>query len=188
VLAGWFPHVKPTPKSVGREGMVTVWACDGLYLGCMGVETWKRILEEEADRGNLGREATGAKPDAGAAGDKSSRSAVPAFSTGASHAASRRTVQQAEATTYALRLVKAERIRQDALKAEGRFEFTCADDGLTNAEKLACLTEEIGEIAQEVLTQEGRRLARDTVGTPEALRKEIVQVAAVALAWIEALS
>lgn len=98
-----------------------------------------------------------------------------------------RTVQQAEATTYALRLVNAERIRQDTLKAEGRFEFTCADDGLTNAEKLACLTEELGEVAQEVLTQEGRRLARDTVGTPEALRKEIVQVAAVALAWIEAL-
>lgn len=98
-----------------------------------------------------------------------------------------RSVQQAEATTYALRLVKAERIRQDKLKAEGRFEFTCADDGLTNAEKLACLTEELGEVAQEVLTQEGRRLARDTVGTPEALRKEIVQVAAVALAWIEAL-
>jgi hypothetical protein len=102
-------------------------------------------------------------------------------------AAQDRTVQQAEATTYALRLVKAERIRQDTLKAEGRFEFTCADDGLTNAEKLACLTEELGEVAQEVLTQEGRRLARDTVGTKEALRKELVQVSAVALAWIEAL-
>lgn len=101
--------------------------------------------------------------------------------------AASRTVQQAEATTAALRLVKTERIRQDGLKALGRFEFTCADDGLTNAEKLACLTEELGEVAQEVLTQEGRRLARDTVGTPEALRKELVQVAAVALAWIEAL-
>lgn len=98
-----------------------------------------------------------------------------------------RTVQQSEATFYALRLVKAERIRQDHLKAEGRFEFTCADDGLTNAEKLACLAEELGEVAQEVLTQEGRRLARDTVGTKDALRKEIVQVAAVAVAWIEAL-
>jgi NTP pyrophosphatase (non-canonical NTP hydrolase) len=103
-----------------------------------------------------------------------------------SNAASRSALDR-EATIYALRLVKAERIRQETLKAEGRFEFTCADDGLSNAEKLACLTEEIGEVAQEVLTQEGRRLARDTVGTPEALRKEIVQVAAVALAWIEAL-
>jgi NTP pyrophosphatase (non-canonical NTP hydrolase) len=87
----------------------------------------------------------------------------------------------------AISLIVAERARQEVLKAEGRFEFTCADAGLTNAETLACLTEELGEVAQEVLTQEGRRLARDTVGTPEALRKELVQVAAVALAWIEAL-
>jgi NTP pyrophosphatase (non-canonical NTP hydrolase) len=89
---------------------------------------------------------------------------------------------------HALRLVKVERIRQEKLKDEGRFEFTCADpEGLTNAEKLACLTEELGEVAQEVLTQEGRRLARDTTGTREGLRKELVQVAAVAVAWIEAL-
>jgi NTP pyrophosphatase (non-canonical NTP hydrolase) len=84
-------------------------------------------------------------------------------------------------------LVGSERMRQDILKEQGRFEFSCADDGLTNAEKLACLTEELGEVAQEVLTQEGRRLARDTVGTKEALRKELVQVAAVAVAWIEGL-
>jgi NTP pyrophosphatase (non-canonical NTP hydrolase) len=86
-----------------------------------------------------------------------------------------------------LTLVGSERMRQDVLKEQGRFEFTCADDGLTNAEKLACLTEELGEVAREVLTQEGRRLARDTVGTRAALRSELVQVAAVAVAWIEAL-
>ncbi len=83
--------------------------------------------------------------------------------------------------------VKHERFEQERLKAEGRFEFTCADDGLSNAEKLAILTEEVGEVAQEVLTQEGRRLARDTVGTKKALRKELTQVAAVAVAWIESL-
>lgn len=82
--------------------------------------------------------------------------------------------------------IQSERRRQDKLKAAGRFEFTCADAGLTNAEKLACLTEELGELAQEVLTQEGRRLARDTTGTPAGLRRELVQVAAVALAWLEA--
>lgn len=79
-----------------------------------------------------------------------------------------------------------ERERQEELKTAGRFQFTCADAGLTLAEKLACLMEELGEVAQEVLTQEGRRLARDTTGTPEGLRKELVQVAAVALAWLEA--
>jgi NTP pyrophosphatase (non-canonical NTP hydrolase) len=83
--------------------------------------------------------------------------------------------------------VKNERYQQERLKAEGRFEFTCADSGLTNAEKFTILGEEFGEVAQEVLTQAERRLARDTVGTREALRKELTQVAAVAVAWVEAL-
>lgn len=90
-------------------------------------------------------------------------------------------------TCHACRLIVTERRRQDTLKAAGRFEYSCADDGMTNAEKLACLAEELGEVAREVLTQEDRRLARDTVGTREALRAEVVQVAAVALAWVEAL-
>lgn len=83
--------------------------------------------------------------------------------------------------------IKTERLRQGEMKREGRFLYTCADDGLTNAEKMTVLLEEVGEVAREVLTQEGRRLARDTVETKEALRKELIQVAAVSLAWIEAL-
>jgi NTP pyrophosphatase (non-canonical NTP hydrolase) len=78
-----------------------------------------------------------------------------------------------------------ERHRQDDLKAEGRFSFTCADDELSNTERLAMLVEEIGEVAQEVLTQKGRRAARDTEGTEEALRKEVTQVAAICIAWLE---
>lgn len=80
-----------------------------------------------------------------------------------------------------------ERRRQNRLKAEGRFLYTCADDGLTPAEKLACLTEELGEVAKEVLTREGRRLARDTEGSVQGLRKELTQVAALAAAWLESL-
>lgn len=83
--------------------------------------------------------------------------------------------------------VRQERIRQEELKAEGRFLFTCADNGLTNAEKLACLIEEVGEAAREVLTQPDRPLASDTIGTATALRRELIHVAAVAVAWIEAL-
>lgn len=109
----------------------------------------------------------------------------------------------ADPTTEALLLVLCERTRQDELKAAGRFTYTCADNGMTNAEKLAALGEELGEalddyaalrlgvllgrVAREVLTQEEHRLARDTVGTREALRGELVQVAAVAVAWVEAL-
>jgi NTP pyrophosphatase (non-canonical NTP hydrolase) len=85
----------------------------------------------------------------------------------------------------AVHAILAERRRQDKLKAEGRFKHTCADDGMGNSDRLACLVEEVGEVAQEVLTQKGRRLARDTEGSEEALREEITHVAAICLAWLE---
>lgn len=83
--------------------------------------------------------------------------------------------------------VSHERGRQEVMKAEGRFSFTCADASMTNFERFTVLGEEVGEVAQECLTQPGRRLARDTLGTREALRKELIQVAAVAVAWVEGL-
>lgn len=86
---------------------------------------------------------------------------------------------------YAVLDIVKERRRQEQLKAEGRFRYTAADAGMSNTERLACLTEEVGEVAQEVLTQAGRRLARDTEGSVEGLRKEITQVAAICLAWLE---
>lgn len=84
--------------------------------------------------------------------------------------------------------VRLERRRQEQLKSEGRFEFTCADGGLSNAEKLTILVEEVGETAREVLTQSGRRLARDTVGTTDALYGELLQVAAIAVAWMQSFA
>jgi NTP pyrophosphatase (non-canonical NTP hydrolase) len=93
-------------------------------------------------------------------------------------------------TRTVLEDVGVERARQEQRKAEGRFTHTCANPSpgaMTNAEKLTVLVEEVGEVAREVLTQDGRRLARDTIGTREALRMELVQVAAVAVAWVEAL-
>lgn len=58
---------------------------------------------------------------------------------------------------------------------------------MTDHEKLSVLIEEVGEVAREILTMQGRRHARDAAGTVEALRAELVQVAAVCVAWIEAL-
>lgn len=78
-----------------------------------------------------------------------------------------------------------ERHRQDKLKAAGRFAYTCADAGLTEAEKLAVLTEEVGEVAREVLS--GDELVSDGGGTVAALREELVQVAAISAAWLEGL-
>lgn len=82
--------------------------------------------------------------------------------------------------------------RQRILQSEGRFEFTCADVGLSQFEKLAILAEEIGEVAREILTQKplgkaGKALANDTDGTVAGLRKELVQVAAVAASWVEGI-
>ena len=70
----------------------------------------------------------------------------------------------------------------------GRFKYTCATlDGLTLTEKLTVLVEEVGEVAQEVLTNAEHRLCRDTEGTNATLYEELCQVAAVTVAWMESL-
>lgn len=73
-----------------------------------------------------------------------------------------------------------ERQRQSILYSSGRFDFTCADPRISPLRKLAVLTEEIGEVSKECneLHQPGAR---------DRLRTELVQVAAVALAWLESM-
>jgi hypothetical protein len=89
-------------------------------------------------------------------------------------------------TDAVLSAISAERDRQESLKAAGRFMFTCADDAMTDGECLAVLVEEIGEVAHEINEVIGKRL---TQGKREAyrerLRTELIQVAAVATAWVE---
>jgi hypothetical protein len=75
-----------------------------------------------------------------------------------------------------------ERLRQDELKRAGRFSHTCADD-LPNGDKLAVLVEEVGEVSRAVI--EHAKLANDVHG--KDLRKELIQVAAVCVAWAESL-
>ena len=77
----------------------------------------------------------------------------------------------------ALDAIKQERDRQERLKRDGRFLFTCADDGMDDAERLAVLLEEVGEVARVLNDGEGA----------DRLREEVTQVAAVAAAWIESL-
>lgn len=88
--------------------------------------------------------------------------------------------------TFAVLLdVAAERRRQDDLRDSGRFAATLADaDTLLLGEKLACVTEEIGEVARCVLALCG--LVQEDLGTAD-LRKELVQVGALVVAWCEAL-
>lgn len=68
-----------------------------------------------------------------------------------------------------------ERERQEELKAAGRFPHTCADD-VPDSDKLVILVEEVGEVARAIQSRDRANL-----------REELVQVAAVACAWVEAL-
>lgn len=78
--------------------------------------------------------------------------------------------------------------RQVKLKKEGKFHWTCADtyycgEPIFDSEKLAVLAEEFGEVAQliaEAVISKDRR-------NPRELKKELIQVAAVAVAWCEAI-
>lgn len=79
--------------------------------------------------------------------------------------------------------IKAERERQEVLKTAGRFQFTCADSGMTNAERYLVLAEEVGEVARAIM--ESSKLANDVHGVD--IRKELIQVAAVALAFVQGL-
>lgn len=90
--------------------------------------------------------------------------------------------------------VLVERQRQDRLKEQGKFRFTCADDGLIDSEKYVVLGEEFGEVGRAVLNE--LALSTDYSEMPESaqslmvltqLRKELTEVAAVACAWLESL-
>ena len=73
--------------------------------------------------------------------------------------------------------------------------WTCAAKAVSNAEKLAVLAEEFGEAAKEVVEETIARSRRSTfdgggdlVEAARAnLRTELIQVAAVAVAWAESL-
>lgn len=86
---------------------------------------------------------------------------------------------------YALQEVKLERERQLRLKQEGRFDYTPSDDGITDFERYGMIGEEFGEVARNCLARAG--IVRDGDRTDQALRKELCQVAALSVAWMERL-
>jgi hypothetical protein len=73
----------------------------------------------------------------------------------------------------AIAALRVERMRQERLKAAGKFAYTPADD-IPDTDRLPMLVEEVGEVARAMC---------DGVG----LYPELVQVAALALAWLEYL-
>lgn len=72
-----------------------------------------------------------------------------------------------------LKLIQLERGRQEALKQTGKFQFTCADP-ISDWKKLPILLEEVGEVAKAMNED-------DSIG----IVKELIQVAAVCVAWLE---
>lgn len=80
--------------------------------------------------------------------------------------------------------VAIERRRQEELRAQGKFRTTCATpDGMTNAEKLCVLAEEFGEVARHCCEEQIDPTRLDK----RKLKKELIEVAAVAVAWAETL-
>lgn len=79
------------------------------------------------------------------------------------------------AFSRALTDVAWERTKQNRYRDAGRFEYTAADD-TTDFHKLAMLVEEVGEVSREL--QKERVECQD-------LYMELIQVAAIALAWCE---
>ena len=90
-----------------------------------------------------------------------------------------------------------ERYRQEKLKEDGKFLFTCASPSYSDLAKFAVLGEEYGEVAKEVVEMGitvDKYQAENAVMPPhrtlhylERIRKALIQIAAVCVAWCEAL-
>ena len=87
-------------------------------------------------------------------------------------------------TECVLEQVFKERCRQEQLKRAGAFKHSCADSELNIFEKLAIMMEEVGEVAQAALQVNGLNSAHDSARN---LKTELIQVAAVCVAWAECM-
>lgn len=91
-----------------------------------------------------------------------------------------------------LDLVAAERARQRALLEDGVIEDDCSDLMVNDFIKLGVLAEEFGEASraanklQELMRRPGADVAR-LLWRRKNLRMELIQTAAVAVAWAESL-
>ena len=99
-----------------------------------------------------------------------------------------------------LMAVSVERGRQETLKAQGKFKWSCADTSpdimyhvshtnidrisertFADAGRLAVLAEEFGEVSRHIV----EALIDSSRYNVHELRKELIQVAAVCAAWFE---
>lgn len=85
-------------------------------------------------------------------------------------------------TNSVLSEVSAERERQEKLKGV-KFDHSCADTDWHDTRKLTVLAEEFGEVAHIVCDS----IDPDNPINYHKLKEELIQTAAVCVAWIEAL-
>jgi hypothetical protein len=76
-----------------------------------------------------------------------------------------------------------ERVRQQELLRSGKITFSCSSPIVDDNRKLRVLTEEVGEVAEAIDALENKNDRKRF----DHLREELVQVAAVAVAWLEAM-
>jgi hypothetical protein len=88
-------------------------------------------------------------------------------------------------TARVLMDVLQERERQDRLRDEGRFRATLADS-LTHRERLTLVAREFGEVARATPLWVDQRPVLTDLNIDD-LRVELVQLAAVAVAWVEGI-
>jgi hypothetical protein len=79
--------------------------------------------------------------------------------------------------------IEAERLRQDEFVRAGKFPFNCAGQAPLTS-KLAILGEEFGEVSECVVEIELIGKGKKSIAD---LRKEVLHVATVAVAWLETL-
>lgn len=90
----------------------------------------------------------------------------------------------------ALNEILQERLRQNQLKEEGRFKYTCADLELSEPDCLMVLMEEVGELCRAILEKQKLTYDRLEQGKTDddlanKVREEATQVGAIALAIVE---
>ena len=78
-----------------------------------------------------------------------------------------------------------ERKRQEELRESGKFTFTCRSPMMDDNKKLRVLVEEVGEVAEAIDRVESSKAGH--LPARDHLRDELVQVAAVAVAWLESM-
>lgn len=84
--------------------------------------------------------------------------------------------------------VAAERIRQDQLVDKGKHPFSCANSVVRDLPKLPILAEEFGEVAKALYEYTFLGSELDLNQQRHHLRAELIQLAAVAVAWAESLT